>query len=120
MKPLLYIAAALMIGAAIYGFVDFKKKSHSKEFQSLYTKEATKDVKEQIPAPDVPERVPAAMATEKKETVVEEKKTNPTLKKGVKKKDKRLNAKLYSRAALEREEFLQEVPAADSLKKDAQ
>ena len=63
MKPLLYIGAALMIGAGTYGFVDYKKKSRSKELQSLYTKEEKKEVKESIPAPDIPEAVPAAMVS---------------------------------------------------------
>ena len=30
MKPLLYIGAALMMGAGIYGFVDYKKKNQKK------------------------------------------------------------------------------------------
>jgi len=36
MKSILYAGATLMIGAAIYGFVDYKKTSHSKEFTKMY------------------------------------------------------------------------------------
>jgi hypothetical protein len=36
MKSILYVGATLMIGASIYGFVDYKKTSQSKEFKTLY------------------------------------------------------------------------------------
>lgn len=36
MKSILYLGAVLMTGACIYGFVDYKKASNSKEFKSLY------------------------------------------------------------------------------------
>ena len=39
MKSLLFIAAALMVGAGIYGFVDYKKKEQSKAFKALYKEE---------------------------------------------------------------------------------
>ena len=42
MKSILYVGATLMIGASIYGFVDYKKTSHSKEFSNMYeAKEVT-------------------------------------------------------------------------------
>lgn len=50
MKSILYAGAALMIGASIYGFVDYKKTSHKKQFTDMY-----KDVKENKPAPFVRE-----------------------------------------------------------------
>ena len=115
MKPLLYLGAALMIGAGTYGFVDFKKKSHSKEMQSLYKKEETKEVKEPIPAPDIPEVVPAAMVTTQKEAVVEIKDTVAAGNKVGKKNNKRFNLKIYSRAEPRAiEEFEEEVPAAET------
>ncbi|MES1197913.1 MAG: hypothetical protein ABUL41_01395 [Chitinophagaceae bacterium] len=43
MKSILFIGATLMIGATIYGFVDYKKTSHSKEFRNLYEKEKVND-----------------------------------------------------------------------------
>ena len=33
---MLYVGATLMIGASIYGFVDYKKTSHQKEFTTMY------------------------------------------------------------------------------------
>ena len=36
MKTILYIGATLMIGASIYGFVDYKKTSLNKEFTKMY------------------------------------------------------------------------------------
>ncbi len=37
MKSILYVGATLMIGASVYGFVDYNKTSHNKEFKNLYT-----------------------------------------------------------------------------------
>jgi hypothetical protein len=34
---MLYVGATLMIGASIYGFVDYRKNSQKKEFTDLYT-----------------------------------------------------------------------------------
>jgi hypothetical protein len=36
MKSMLYVGAALMISATIYGFVDLKKSNNAKEFKNLY------------------------------------------------------------------------------------
>lgn len=36
MKSILYVGAALMIGASVYGFVDYKKTSRDKQFESMY------------------------------------------------------------------------------------
>jgi hypothetical protein len=45
MKSILYVGATLMIGASIYGFVDYKKTSRSKEFKKMYdSKEETSPV----------------------------------------------------------------------------
>jgi hypothetical protein len=103
MKPLLYIGAALMIGAGIYGFVDYKKKNQSKEFQSLYREEQKKEVQEPVTTDVAPAAIPAPVVTEKIETVVVNRETVADRKHVVKKPRKRLNAKLYSRAALEEE-----------------
>ena len=37
MKSILYAGAALMIGASIYGFVDYSQASNKKEFNDMYT-----------------------------------------------------------------------------------
>ena len=39
MKTILILAAVLMGGASIYGIVDYRKRSATKEFRQLYTKE---------------------------------------------------------------------------------
>ena len=36
MKSILYVGATLMIGASIYGFVEYKQTSQKKEFTSMY------------------------------------------------------------------------------------
>ena len=36
MKSILYVGATLMIGASIYGFVDYKKASRQNEFTKMY------------------------------------------------------------------------------------
>ena len=43
MKSILYVGATLMIGASIYGFVDYKKTSHKKEFTTMYEKKKGKE-----------------------------------------------------------------------------
>ena len=110
MKPLLYIGAALMIGAGIYGFVDYKKKTQSKEFQTLYREEPKKEVQEPVTTDVVPAAISAPVVTEKIETVVVGKKTSSGSKRVVSKKRKKLNAKLYSRAALEEEVMIVKEP----------
>ena len=42
MKSILYAGAALMIGASIYGFVDYSQASNKKEFNDMYTVEKEK------------------------------------------------------------------------------
>ena len=44
MKSILYVGATLMIGASIYGFVDYKKTSQKKEFSTMYGEEKKKEV----------------------------------------------------------------------------
>ncbi len=43
MKSILYVGATLMIGASIYGFVDYKSTSHKKEFTAMYEDEKKKE-----------------------------------------------------------------------------
>jgi len=43
MKSILYVGATLMIGASIYGFVDYKQTSHKKEFKEMYVDEKAKE-----------------------------------------------------------------------------
>ena len=39
MKSILYVGATLMIGASIYGFVDYKQTRNKKEFKEMYQEE---------------------------------------------------------------------------------
>jgi len=71
MKSILYVGATLMIGASIYGFVDYQKTSHKKEFSNLYKEPAT--------------TVPEKTVVEKKVTVAETKTAMVTEKKSKKK-----------------------------------
>ena len=43
MKSILYVGATLMIGASIYGFVDYKNTSHKKEFTTMYEDKKEKE-----------------------------------------------------------------------------
>ncbi len=73
MKSVLYVAAALMIGASIYGFVDYSKTSHSKEFKTMYDEPQVKEPLEEKTLVNVaPETIskiePAEVITEKPAT----------------------------------------------------
>jgi len=52
MKSILYVGATLMVGASIYGFVDYKNTSHKKEFNNMY--EDTKAVVLEKTVTDIP------------------------------------------------------------------
>ena len=39
MKSILYVGATLMIGASIYGFVDYEKTKNNREFTNMYKEE---------------------------------------------------------------------------------
>ena len=112
MKSILYVGATLMIGASIYGFVDYQQTSHKKEFNNMYK---TEEVTE--PAKVITEK--KAIVTDKTETVVKEEKvvTAPAkkeTKKATKKKKRKLDSKLFSRGALDeryiKEEMKLDVP----------
>ena len=104
MKSILYVGATLMIGASIYGFVDYKKTSQKKEFSTMYGEEKKKAVV----------------------VIADNKTTEPVMKKEIKeiekpvadikvseksnavkkvKKKKRFSAELFSRAPIREEEI---------------
>jgi hypothetical protein len=97
MKPLLYIGVTLMIGAGIYGFVDFKNKKKSKEFQSLYRQEQPKNVQEPVIAEPAPAAISAAIVD-----------TTAATKPVVKEKIEKFSPRQFSRAALVKEEAWEE------------
>lgn len=113
-----------MIGASIYGFVDYKKTSHKKEFTTMYndnkkTQLATEDNK--VTEPVVNKKLAAEnkeIAGSEKKVVVKEKKTitaNNNVEK--KKKKKRFNAEIFSRAPIREEEIEVAEPVKPEVKK---
>ena len=76
MKSILYVGATLMIGASIYGFVDYKQSSKQKEFKGMYTEE--KNDKPVVIAEDnntIKPEVTNEVKAEDKKTIVAKKKT---------------------------------------------
>lgn len=124
MKSILYAGAALMIGASIYGFVDYSQASNKKEFNNMYTAEKEKPAvatlktgtdqptKQAIRKEDktgekknvTPVNI-KAKKEDKSEKYADEKKKEYKVKKGKRK----LSTKLFSRAPLREE--MEELPA---------
>ena len=109
MKSILYVGATLMIGASIYGFVDYKKTSQKKGFSTMYGEEKKKAVvviadnkttepimKKEITSKEIKE-------IEKPEAGIKVLDNSNVVKK-VKKK-KRFSADLFSRAPIREEEI---------------
>ena len=75
MRSILYVGATLMIGASIYGFVDYKKTSQKKEFTNMYENQVEKSpvvsgekkVKEEINTKTISEKREAKKAESKPE-----------------------------------------------------
>ena len=112
MKSILYVGATLMIGASIYGFVDYNKTRNKKEFKDMYAEKETTQ--------PVVEKKLSLVNTEKIEIPVDDKKTaevnttvsntakteKPVVK--VKKQKKRtFSTRLFSRGALD-EKYIKE------------
>ena len=65
MKSMLYVGATLMIGASIYGFVDYKQTHQKKAFQDMYKEE---------------KKAVAVTPAEEKTVIAEEKISTPVVK----------------------------------------
>ena len=115
MKSILYVAAALMIGASIYGFVDYSETSRHKEFTNMYNQNETEEpevTKEEVITDDV---IPAVKREQtevtEEEPVNEESKTalkeaiNTIVKKF--KKKRTIDYESFSRAPLREEEVVE-------------
>lgn len=63
---MLYVGAALMIGASIYGFVDYRQTHNKKEFKEMYAEK-----KSTVPATPVTTKSDELLLTEKKEPLSE-------------------------------------------------
>jgi len=98
MRSLIFISAALMVAAGIFGFVDYKKKEQSKEFKALYQEE--KPVVQQ-PAPEIiSSPAPVIAVKETSEETVDNTK-NTVSKKAKKGNHKRIKYSQFSRADIE-------------------
>lgn len=124
MKSILYAGAALMIGASIYGFVDYSQASNKKEFNDMYTVEKEKPA---VATLKTDTDQPTKEAIQKEDNPVEKKNDTPVNIKGekedksekytdekknenkVKKGKRKLSTKLFSRAPLREE--MEELPA---------
>ena len=116
MKSILYVAAALMIGASIYGFVDYSKTNRHKEFKSMYDEnEITQPVKTKEgkqPFVIQPETI-------SKKEIIETKSEQP-VKQAVKKKKKKrmIDVESFSRAPLRERERVVILDSTDIKVKD--
>jgi hypothetical protein len=89
MKAILYVSALLMVGASVYGFVDYRKSST----ENLYDeskKEKGKSPETKV-VPVVTPAVEVKKETPKKATVA---------KRAVVKKKKKISTKMYSRGRI--------------------
>ena len=104
MKSILYVGATLMIGASIYGFVDYKKTSQKKGFSTMYGEEKKKAVvviaDNKTTEPIMKKEIKEIEKPEAGIKVLD----NSNVVKKVKKK-KRFSADLFSRAPIREEEI---------------
>ena len=120
MKTILYVGAALMIGASIYGFVDYRKTNRNKEFTKMYKEkkvskpEMVVSEKKITPAENkqITEKEP-----EKTVSVATTAKENST-EKNIKHKKRKFRLQEFSRAPLDeryiKEEIKMETPKKKS------
>jgi hypothetical protein len=106
MKKFLLVGAVLMVGASIYGFVDYSKTKQSNEFSKMYDEPAVKTT-EDITTKDEPVISKEEIVTEKKEAVKNSNVSKPAfVKKPVKRKiqkPRKVNYKSFSRGSLREE-----------------
>jgi hypothetical protein len=98
MKSILYVAATLMIGASIYGFVDYKKTNQHKEFKAMYDEP---EVKEAVASEEKKTAEVAAPKTvsKKEQGVIAKNEPSKEPAKKIKKK-RTINYESFSRAPL--------------------
>jgi len=105
MKSILYVGATLMIGASIYGFVDFKKTNRNKEFTTLYESKETVDP--DLTSKKYPDETAKKEVISKEKAEVTDKKTATktatpvVVKKNKISKKKKVNHKMFSRGSME-------------------
>lgn len=103
MKAVFYAGAALMIGASIYGFADYRKASRTNEFNRLYEAEKNEQVRAEKKSAKVgssalqTETLPGP-ATEVKSAAINVKNESKPAAKVKKSIRKKINPELFSRA----------------------
>ena len=145
MKSILYAGAALMIGASVYGVVDYSKSTRNKDFKTLYKEEKAEVVTKEAKATGIivaPEKkvspvkktktvAPVVVKTSNKEftapveSIQPEKATVDTEalaetdseeKYKAAKKRKKLNKKMFSRGGMKEEYYIEEPKPAKGKK----
>jgi hypothetical protein len=115
MKSVLYVAALLMIGASIYGFVDYSKTSRHKEFKTMYDEPQVKE-------PAVPEEktlvnvAPETISKKEQPELVTEKPVKKPVKK-IKKK-RTIDLESFSRAPLREKKEVVIIEANETKEKE--
>jgi hypothetical protein len=112
MKSILYVGATLMIGASIYGFVDYNKTRDKKEFKNLYVdKEAVQPVVAEKLTPvnigKIETPVEVKKAADGNATVSNTTTDKKSVAKVKKQKKRTFNTRLFSRGALD-EKYIKE------------
>src|SRR6185436_21169264 len=115
MKAILYVGGALMVAASIYGFIDYKRSSHDKNFNRLYnekevrTTKANGDLnttkKEPVKAAEAKDKEFAASGETKSKEV---KAISTAEKKPVIKKKRKVTFEEFSRAKLDDKPLIEE------------
>ena len=105
MKAILYVGGALMVAASIYGFIDYKKSSHDKNFKTLY------ENKKEVAVPAEKKEIATAKEEPAKVAAVKNKELNQNStvdkKSVVVKKKRKVSLDKFSRAPLD-EKYLEE------------
>ena len=132
MKSILYVGATLIIGAGIYGFVDYKQTHNKKEFKEMYENEKgikpveiindkkTSSFEKNVPGQKQPvsdkKMVPAETRMIEKTRITSQVSNNSGVGKKIKKKRK-FSTKLFSRGALD-ERYVNPKEKAELIKED--
>jgi hypothetical protein len=116
MKTILYTGAFLMIGASIYGFIDYKKAENNQQFKTMY-EEVMPVLEEATPMENITIDDNKTLEP-KKEVVLKKIKSAVTNKKAIKKTSKKIKkrrvikAEFFSRGGLD-DRYVEELKELD-------
>jgi hypothetical protein len=120
MKSVLYVGATLMIGASIYGFVDYNKSQNKKEFKTMYTKTDIQVDESVVDPIEIKEKDTKTVVAVNNNSEVSKKTSAIKNKKVFKKakKKRKIKASLFSRGGLDDEyiEPVKEIEASPKIK----